>query len=94
MLRLMELGSRNRKVGETLLNKESSRSHSVFTCFIEKTLKSENGVANVITSRLNIIDLAGRHKQHAWDTGWKVCLLVESYRRDRRGSYGLMTPWR
>jgi hypothetical protein len=62
-MRLMALGASNRKVGETLLNKESSRSHSVFTCFIEKTVKSDNGVANVITSRLNIIDLAGAHGQ-------------------------------
>jgi len=31
----MEMGNKNRSVGETLMNKDSSRSHSMFTLFIE-----------------------------------------------------------
>lgn len=30
----MEVGNRNRSVGETLMNKDSSRSHSMFTLYI------------------------------------------------------------
>ncbi len=59
VLKLMQKGAQRRHVGETRLNAESSRSHSVFTCFIEKTSRSDNGLTNVITSRLNLIDLAG-----------------------------------
>jgi hypothetical protein len=59
VLRLMQRGANNRHVGETRLNRESSRSHSVFTCTIEKSTTSDNGLKNVITSRLNLIDLAG-----------------------------------
>ena len=33
--RLMQQGSSNRKVGETAMNKDSSRSHSIFTIYIE-----------------------------------------------------------
>ncbi len=55
----MQKGANSRHVGETRLNRESSRSHSVFTCTIEKSTVSDNGLKNVITSRLNLIDLAG-----------------------------------
>ena len=33
--KLMTQGSGNRKVGETAMNKDSSRSHSIFTIYIE-----------------------------------------------------------
>ena len=33
--RVMELGSKNRSVGATLMNVDSSRSHSIFTINIE-----------------------------------------------------------
>jgi kinesin family protein 3/17 len=33
--KLMQQGSSNRKVGETAMNKDSSRSHSIFTIYIE-----------------------------------------------------------
>lgn len=59
-MRLMRMGAENRHVGETRLNRESSRSHSVFTCTLERHSKSEEtGVTNVLFSRLNLIDLAG-----------------------------------
>ena len=35
MYKWMELGTKNRSIGETLMNHESSRSHSIFTLFIE-----------------------------------------------------------
>jgi kinesin family protein 15 len=59
-MRLMRMGAENRHVGETRLNRESSRSHSVFACTLERQSKSaETGVTNVLFSRLNLIDLAG-----------------------------------
>lgn len=33
--RLLFAGMKNRKVGETAMNKDSSRSHSIFTIYIE-----------------------------------------------------------
>jgi Kinesin motor domain len=33
--KLMNFGSSQRKVGETAMNKDSSRSHSIFTIYIE-----------------------------------------------------------
>ena len=57
---LMRRGADNRKVGETRMNRESSRSHSVFTCIIESNSKSkEDGLTKVTFSRLNLVDLAG-----------------------------------
>jgi hypothetical protein len=35
-MRVLRRGAENRHVGETRLNRESSRSHSVFTCVIER----------------------------------------------------------
>lgn len=33
----MDAGNRKRKTGETAMNKESSRSHSIFTIYIENS---------------------------------------------------------
>ena len=32
---IMNNGNKNRAVGETLMNKDSSRSHSIFTIYVE-----------------------------------------------------------
>ncbi|KAK3242190.1 hypothetical protein CYMTET_48102 [Cymbomonas tetramitiformis] len=61
-LRLLQQGSANRQVGETKMNCESSRSHSVFTCTIEST-HTKNGIATKRYSRLNLVDLAGSERQ-------------------------------
>ena len=39
----MERGTNNRKTGETAMNKDSSRSHSIFTIYIETAEKDESG---------------------------------------------------
>eukprot|EP00200_Dunaliella_tertiolecta_P008228 CAMPEP_0202367962 /NCGR_PEP_ID=MMETSP1127-20130417/194_1 /ASSEMBLY_ACC=CAM_ASM_000462 /TAXON_ID=3047 /ORGANISM="Dunaliella tertiolecta, Strain CCMP1320" /LENGTH=1300 /DNA_ID=CAMNT_0048963299 /DNA_START=104 /DNA_END=4006 /DNA_ORIENTATION=+ len=69
VLTLMRHGAENRHTGETRLNRESSRSHSVFTCTVEKTSKASNGVTSVICSRLNLIDLAGSERVHGGALG-------------------------
>ena len=33
--KILSTGQKNRKVGETAMNKDSSRSHSIFTIYIE-----------------------------------------------------------
>ena len=35
MQNLMDVGNKNRSTGETAMNKDSSRSHSLFTIYIE-----------------------------------------------------------
>jgi kinesin family member 15 len=52
-------GAENRRVSETRMNRESSRSHSVFTCTLESTTRNASGITSIRFSRLNIIDLAG-----------------------------------
>jgi kinesin family protein 15 len=68
-MKLMRQGAENRRTSETRMNRESSRSHSVFTCVVEKSSKSTQGVTTVICSRLNLIDLAGKQKKGAEASG-------------------------
>ncbi|OWK02823.1 KIF15 [Cervus elaphus hippelaphus] len=55
-------GWRNRRVASTSMNRESSRSHAVFTITIESMEKSHETV-NIRTSLLNLVDLAGSERQ-------------------------------
>lgn len=64
-LELMRRGTQNRKVSETKANKKSSRSHMVYTCFVEKTSKTETGLERKTYSRLNLVDLAGSERNRA-----------------------------
>ncbi|EQC42370.1 hypothetical protein, variant [Saprolegnia diclina VS20] len=58
-LQLLALGGRNRTVGSTAMNRESSRSHSVFT--IKLTQTTRDGAR--LKSILHLVDLAGSEKQ-------------------------------
>ncbi|XP_013368827.1 PREDICTED: kinesin-like protein KIF15 isoform X3 [Chinchilla lanigera] len=55
-------GWRNRRVASTSMNRESSRSHAVFTVTVESMQKSSE-VVNIRTSQLNLVDLAGSERQ-------------------------------
>ena len=59
MEKLMEAGNKNRAVGETLMNKDSSRSHSIFTIYVE----SSDEMQKVTLGKLNLVDLAGSERQ-------------------------------
>lgn len=59
---IFEQGSRNRHVAETSMNRESSRSHSVFTIFIQSK-KSDGEVMDIREARFNLVDLAGSERQ-------------------------------
>ncbi|PKA54345.1 Kinesin-like protein KIN12A [Apostasia shenzhenica] len=55
-------GAANRKVSATNMNHASSRSHSVFTCTIERKWESQ-GITHHRFARLNLVDLAGSERQ-------------------------------
>lgn len=63
----MNAGQKNRKTGETAMNKDSSRSHSIFTIYIETAVdKDQEGKpvkAKIKAGKLNLVDLAGSERQ-------------------------------
>ncbi|CAF0982889.1 unnamed protein product [Adineta steineri] len=62
--RLMDKGNRSRATGATLMNKDSSRSHSIFTIVTEMCNKSElDGKEHIRAGKLNLVDLAGSERQ-------------------------------
>lgn len=56
-IRLLVTGEANRKIGETSMNVQSSRSHTVFRISIESTGPHDDG--KILMSQLNLVDLAG-----------------------------------
>ncbi|XP_010082286.1 PREDICTED: kinesin-like protein KIF17, partial [Pterocles gutturalis] len=61
--RIMETGWKNRAVGYTLMNKDSSRSHSIFTVNMEISTVDERGQDHLRAAKLNLVDLAGSERQ-------------------------------
>lgn len=61
--RTMEQGWRNRAVGCTLMNKDSSRSHSIFTIHLEICNTDTAGQDHIRVGKLNLVDLAGSERQ-------------------------------
>ncbi|XP_030889268.1 kinesin-like protein KIF17 isoform X3 [Leptonychotes weddellii] len=60
---IMETGWKSRSVGYTLMNKDSSRSHSIFTISIEIYAVDERGKDHLRAGKLNLVDLAGSERQ-------------------------------
>lgn len=59
--RVLELGYNNRHVGETNMNRESSRSHAVFLLNIKSIeINNDTGVKRHCMSKFSLVDLAGR----------------------------------
>ncbi|CAL0310527.1 unnamed protein product [Lupinus luteus] len=56
---LLERGSSKRRTAETLLNKQSSRSHSVFSITIHIKEANPEGEELIKCGKLNLVDLAG-----------------------------------
>eukprot|EP00756_Hemistasia_phaeocysticola_P011206 Hpha_TRINITY_DN15097_c2_g5::TRINITY_DN15097_c2_g5_i1::g.123435::m.123435 len=63
LLRHMEDGAERRRTASTELNQDSSRSHSIFTVYIQKEETTEDGDVRAVTSKLNLVDLAGSERQ-------------------------------
>nr|XP_056717168.1 kinesin-like protein KIF17 [Euleptes europaea] len=61
--RIMETGLKNRAVGYTLMNKDSSRSHSIFTITMEIYTVDKRGQDHLRAAKLNLVDLAGSERQ-------------------------------
>ncbi|XP_063160102.1 kinesin-like protein KIF15 [Candoia aspera] len=59
---VLTMGWRNRRVAATSMNRESSRSHAVFTITVE-SMEKNNEVMNIRSSQLNLVDLAGSERQ-------------------------------
>ena len=59
----MEHGTNNRKTGETAMNKDSSRSHSIFTIYVETAEVNAAGEQSIKAGKLNLVDLAGSERQ-------------------------------
>lgn len=60
-IELVATGLKNRVTGSTHANSKSSRSHSIFQITYEKFVKI-NGVDEIRSSSLKIVDLAGSEK--------------------------------
>lgn len=59
---VLSMGWRNRRVASTSMNRESSRSHAVFTMTLESK-ETDRELINIRTSQLNLVDLAGSERQ-------------------------------
>ena len=57
MERAMNFGTVNRKTASTAMNATSSRSHSIFTIYVETAEKKE-GEQVIKAGKLNMVDLA------------------------------------
>lgn len=57
---VMQAGKKNRSIGETLMNKASSRSHSIFTIVVEA---ADTTGEHIRVGKLNLVDLAGSERQ-------------------------------
>ncbi|PWA85208.1 P-loop containing nucleoside triphosphate hydrolases superfamily protein [Artemisia annua] len=57
--RILEKGSAKRRTAETLMNKQSSRSHSIFSITIHIKERTPEGEEIIRCGKLNLVDLAG-----------------------------------
>lgn len=62
-LKLLDRGSNNKEVASTEMNKESSRSHTIFTLIVETSQIGEDGQQHIKKGKLNLVDLAGSERQ-------------------------------
>ncbi len=67
----MQVGKKNRSVGATLMNQDSSRSHSIFTITVEKLQQGDGKVSP------HMLILAYCNMQY---THWFLPPLVQSHR--------------
>ena len=60
---IMDRGWKNRSVGATLMNADSSRSHSIFSIHLERCEQDDKGEEHIRAAKLNLVDLAGSERQ-------------------------------
>ena len=59
LMEYMNIGNSSRSVGETAMNKDSSRSHLLFMLYLESADITEGEDKKYVASKLNLVDLAG-----------------------------------
>ena len=59
---IFSAGTKNRTVGATLMNADSSRSHSIFSVIVEQS-GTVGGETQMAMGKLNLVDLAGSERQ-------------------------------
>lgn len=62
LIELITKGQANRATASTIMNDLSSRSHSILSLVIEKSVSSEGGDSSVCSGKLNLVDLAGSER--------------------------------
>ncbi|EFJ38092.1 hypothetical protein SELMODRAFT_767, partial [Selaginella moellendorffii] len=62
IIRLLMVGKKNRSVGATLMNQDSSRSHSIFTITVETSVEDPETGLHIRVGKLNLVDLAGSER--------------------------------
>eukprot|EP00201_Polytomella_parva_P015707 CAMPEP_0175058252 /NCGR_PEP_ID=MMETSP0052_2-20121109/11744_1 /TAXON_ID=51329 ORGANISM="Polytomella parva, Strain SAG 63-3" /NCGR_SAMPLE_ID=MMETSP0052_2 /ASSEMBLY_ACC=CAM_ASM_000194 /LENGTH=731 /DNA_ID=CAMNT_0016323611 /DNA_START=71 /DNA_END=2263 /DNA_ORIENTATION=+ len=60
---VLEVGKKNRSVGATQMNQDSSRSHSIFSITIETIESGASSQGHIRMGKLNLVDLAGSERQ-------------------------------
>eukprot|EP00735_Rhodelphis_limneticus_P011034 TRINITY_DN4082_c0_g1::TRINITY_DN4082_c0_g1_i1::g.11857::m.11857 TRINITY_DN4082_c0_g1::TRINITY_DN4082_c0_g1_i1::g.11857 ORF type:complete len:795 (+),score=255.95,sp/P46871/KRP95_STRPU/50.96/0.0,Kinesin/PF00225.18/3.6e-119,Kinesin/PF00225.18/3.8e+03,Kinesin/PF00225.18/3.3e+03,PIF1/PF05970.9/0.082,PIF1/PF05970.9/6.8e+03 TRINITY_DN4082_c0_g1_i1:33-2387(+) len=60
---VMNSGKKNRATGATLMNQDSSRSHSIFSMTIESCQVGVDQQQHIRVGKLNLVDLAGSERQ-------------------------------
>ena len=61
---VLGVGKKNRTVGATLMNQDSSRSHSIFSITIESSSRGATADdSHIRVGKLNLVDLAGSERQ-------------------------------
>eukprot|EP00931_Biecheleriopsis_adriatica_P005281 TRINITY_DN106805_c0_g1_i1.p1 TRINITY_DN106805_c0_g1~~TRINITY_DN106805_c0_g1_i1.p1 ORF type:complete len:1409 (-),score=319.95 TRINITY_DN106805_c0_g1_i1:109-4335(-) len=79
-------GLQQRHVGSTHMNERSSRSHAVFTLYVEAA-RTRAGVTSTRVASLSLVDLAGSERQqHAGDPGTSLVQPYESLRVKEAGA--------
>ena len=67
MHNILQVGKKNRSVGATLMNADSSRSHSIFTITVETSRvrpgDPPGAEPHITVGKLNLVDLAGSERQ-------------------------------
>lgn len=56
--KVMQLGNKNRSIGATAMNIESSRSHAIFSITVESSTLGSDGAQHVKMGKLHLVDLA------------------------------------
>jgi hypothetical protein len=61
--KLRKIGEKHKVMASTNMNKESSRSHTIFTITIEMIIGTDSKSSSLRVGKFNLVDLAGSERQ-------------------------------